>query len=466
MSDAPLPLLIDRSEGDINVSDARQRWREAQSRPVRELLARDEAAFVHQAMSTPCLSALSSAKGSCIVDLDGKSLLDFHGNSVHQIGHGHPRVVEAIVSQLYNLPFCPRRFTNLAAVELAEKLAEISPGRALTKVLLAPGGAEAMSMAMKLARLTTGKTKFVSFTGSFHGATLDTISIGGEAHFRDGVGPLLPGCLHVPAPTPSRCQNNCGPGQGCVGKCLSALQRILESDNDIAAVIGEPIRCTTVDLPPHGYWQAVRSLCDQRGVLLIVDEIPLCLGRTGRWFSIDHEEVVPDILVIGKGLGGGILPMAAMLVRPELDRAHRTSLGHFTHEKSPLGAAAALETIRIIEDEGLLRRSSTLGGRLMDQLRLALSDVPFVHEIRGRGLLVGVQLRSALGQSAEAAAERVMYHCLENGLSFKVSGGNVLTLCPPLVIADHELDHAVEILAEAFRTLVSESSIGSAAVAP
>lgn len=461
MTAAPLPLTIDRSEGDINVSASRERWREGLSKSALELVARDDAVFLHQAMSTPCLSALSSSRGSCIVDLDGQSFLDFHGNSVHQVGHGHPRVIEAIRQQLEVLPFCPRRFTNLAAVELAEKLAEISPGAALRKVLLAPGGAEAMSMAMKLARLATGRTKFVSFTGSFHGATLDTISIGGEAHFRDGVGPLLPGCLHVPAPSPSRCQMNCGPGRGCVGECLAALERTLQSDSDVAAVIGEPIRCTTVDLPPAGYWRAVRDLCDRHGVLLILDEIPLCLGRTGRWFSIDHEGVVPDMLVMGKGLGGGVMPMAAMLVRPELDRVHRTSLGHFTHEKSPVGAAAALATIRVVEEEGLLKRSSDLGERFMARLRSVIGQSPCVDEIRGRGLLIGVQLRASHGLSAENAAEQTLYRCLENGLSFKVSGGNVLTLTPPLTITDQEVERAIAILEEAIRALVDGSAVDS-----
>ncbi len=459
------PEQIDRSEGDVNVSALRSGWRERLSARTRTLLDRDEAAFFRQALSTPCLNALSEARGATLVDADGREVLDFHGNSVHQVGHGHPRVLEAVREQLDRMAFCPRRYTNEPAVRLAERLASISPGRALSKALIAPGGAEAMSMAMKLARLATGRANFVSFAGSFHGATLDTISIGGEAHFRDGVGPLLPGCVHVPAPTPSRCSpalGECASSGVCAGRCLSALERTLRESGPVAAVIGEPIRCTTVDLPPPGYWSRVRQLCDEHGALLIVDEIPLCLGRTGRWFSIDHEGVVPDILVLGKGLGGGVFPMAAMIARPELDIAGRTSLGHFTHEKSPVGAAAALAVMDVIEQEDLLTRSERVGAKLLDDLKALAGEIPIIAHVRGRGMLIGVQLRPLGGVSAEALAEQVLYECLRAGLSFKVSGGDVLTLTPPLNISGDALGRGMGILERALRAAAARAIGGCA----
>jgi 4-aminobutyrate aminotransferase len=421
---------------------------------ARRLLERDDAAFLTQALSTPCLDVIDSCGGSELRTVSGRVLLDFHGNSVHQVGYGHPRVIEAIRRQLDTMPFCPRRYTNEPAVRLAERLGEISPGGRLNKVLLTPGGAEAMSMAMKLARIATGKNGFVSFWGSFHGATLDTISIGGERHFREGAGALLPGCEHVFPPLARDCR------YGCAGRCnfgcASAIRDVLERNPDIAAVIAEPIRCTTVDPAPSGFWARVRETCDAYGVLLIFDEIPIGLGRTGRMFACQRDEVTPDILVLGKGLGGGVLPLAAMLVRPELNVAGRTSLGHFTHEKNPVLCAAALATIDVIQEEGLVERSRVLGESFLTRLDRFKSLFSCVGQIRGLGLLIGVQIEACEGHpDPSRTAERIMFECLGRGLSFKVSSGNVLTLTPPLTVSDEEIDRALQILEASFAAVCS-----------
>lgn len=439
---------VDATEGDVNSTMLREGWARGVTGESRGLIGRDERAFLRQALSTPCLEALSGCAGSTLTTLGGRELLDFHGNSVHNVGYGHPRVVEAMKRQLDALPFCPRRYTNHAAVELAERLGALSPGGQLSKVLLAPAGAEAMSMAMKLARVATGRSGFVSFWGAFHGATIDTISIGGERHFREGVGALLPGCEHVPAPTPRSCVYGCA--GSCLMRCADGLERALEHHPDVAAVIAEPIRCTTVDLVPDGFWQRVRETCDRRGCLLVFDEIPLCMGRTGRMFACEHDGVTPDILVLGKALGAGVVPLAAMLARPGLDVAGHTSLGHFTHEKSPLLCAAALAALDVLRDEGLIERSRELGERLVSNLRELQRRHKGISDVRGRGLLVGVEIG---GDDAAATAERLMYACLERGLSFKVSGGRVLTLTPPLTISVSDLDRAVEILDDAFASL-------------
>jgi 4-aminobutyrate aminotransferase len=446
--------IADATEGDLNLTDTRQAWRIARSETASNLLDRDSAAFVHQALSSPCLEVLESVHGSRLNTHDDHTLLDFHGNSCHNVGYGHPRVVAAIAEQLARLPFCPRRYTNETAVGFAEKLGACSPQGRLSKVLLAPGGAEAMSIAMKLARFATGKSGFVSFWNSFHGATIDTISIGGERHFREHLGPLLPNCHHVSPPVPGECGQPCG--SRCTSACVSAIAETLKTNPDIAAVIAEPIRCTTVDLAPAGYWRSVRELCDAHGVLLIFDEIPIGLGRTGAMTAAETEGVIPDILVLGKALGGGVLPLAAMLCSPELDRAKFTSLGHFTHEKSPILAAAGLATLNVIESEGLCERSRTLGEGFMTELRDRTRHLPIVREIRGRGLLIGVEL-APLPQSSDVRllAERVMYKCLSNGLSFKVSGGRVLTLTPPLTISTEDLALAMRILIDALECVSS-----------
>ena len=433
----------DVSEGDVNLTAARAGFVSGRSQGARALLARDEAVFARQSLSTPCMSALISARGSTIAELDGSEILDFHGNSVHQVGHGHPRVIEAIKTQLDRLPFCPRRYTNETAVRLAERLGDLTNGE-LSKVLLAPGGSLAMGMAMKIARVATGRFKTLSMWGAFHGAGLDTISIGGEAVFRRGMGPLLSGCEHVRPCQPSCC--------GCRGpdlECARAVEDVLAHEPDIGAVIAEPIRCTTVEAPPVEYWRRVRAACDRHGVLLVFDEIPTCLGRTGRMFAFEHFGVMPDIVVIGKGLGGGVIPQAAVLVRPSLDVAAHTALGHYTHEKSPVGCAAALATLDVIRDEGLVERSEHMGARWRGELERVLGQTGLVSQVRGMGMLVGVELRDPSGEVAtRLLAEKVLYGSLDRGLSFKVSAGRVLTLTPPLNVSEAHLTQATAILTD------------------
>lgn len=422
------------TEGDVNRSPARDRWRAAEVAPAtQELLRRDEAVFLHQSLSTPCLTALDQCDGSYLVDLGGKRLLDFHGNSAHQVGYRHPRVIDAVRQQLETLPFCPRRFTNQPATELAERLTGLAPGP-LGRVLFAPGGTSAVGIALKLARYATGRHKTISMWDTFHGASLDAISIGGESLFRDGLGPLLPGAFHVPWPHRE--------------EDAAQIEKILQQEGDVGAVVAEPMRCTTVDRPPSAYWQRVRQLCDDYGALLIFDEIPLCLGRTGKMFCCEHTGVTPDMLVIGKGLGGGVFPMAAVIVRDDLNVAADRALGHYTHEKSPLGAAAALATLDVIESEGLLERSAELGRQTVDRLNGMRSEHPMISDVRGLGLAMAVELSDVDGPAVDEA-ERVLYACLSAGLSFKVSDGNVLTLTPPLTISDSEMDQALSILASA-----------------
>jgi 4-aminobutyrate aminotransferase len=229
----------------------------------------------------------------------------------------------------------------------------------------------------------------------------------------------------------------------------------MEKEGDVAAVIAEPIRCTAVNPPPPGYWRRVREACDRHGALLIFDETAVCLGRTGRMFACEHDGVVPDILILGKGLGGGIFPLAAIVARLDLDVAPEKALGHYTHEKNPVACAAALATISVIRSEGLVERSAKLGRRAMDRLSTLQATHPLIGDVRGRGLLFGLDL--VLDRHTKTAAvdqaDRILYACLEHGLSFKVSHGSFLTLTPPLTIHDSELDRAISILETVFEGL-------------
>jgi 4-aminobutyrate aminotransferase len=424
------------SEGDVNLSGRRKLWQDRNlGAAARALLAEDSRYFLHQSLSTPCLSALKSASGIWLEDVDGRRVMDFHGNSVHQLGHGHPRVVEAVKRALDTLPFSPRRYTNEHAVALARKLSKLS---GLDKVLFAPGGAEAIGMALKLARLATGRHKTISMWDSFHGASLDAISIGGEALFRAGIGPLLPGTEHVQPCDPRHCNFGCN--GACSTRCADYVEYVLAKEEDVAAVIVETVRSTDVQVPPRDYYRKLRAACDRHGALLILDEIPVCLGRTGTLFAYEPYGIVPDMVVLGKGLGGGVFPMAALIAREGLDIAGERALGHYTHEKSPVGCAAALAALEVIEEEKLLARSRTLGERALVRLKMMKQKFSSIADVRGIGLLLGIELKDA------DLAEATLYRCLSEGLSFKVGQGNVLVLAPPLIITEAELDRALEIV--------------------
>ena len=436
-------------EGDVNISEKRQKWQEENiSADTQKLLEEDEKYFLKQSLSTPCLNGLKSAKGAWIEDTQGRKYLDFHGNNVHQVGFGNEDVIKAVKEQLDELPFCTRRYTNWKTVEFAKKLASLTPGN-LNKMLFAPGGAEANSMALKLARIATGRYKTISMWESFHGAGLDTISVGGEATFRKGIGPLLSGTEHVPPPDIHRRFMDIGKPEEWEILWAKYIEYILEKEGDVAAVISEPMRSTPY-VPSKEYWQIVRKACDKYGALLIFDEIPHALGRTGQWFTCQNFDVTPDILVIGKGLGGGVFPIAAVIADEKLDVAGDIALGHFTHEKSTLGAAAGLATIEYIEKNNLIEHSRELGKYALEKANEMMERHPLIGAVRGIGMFLGIELVKDRGtrELAIEETEEVMYKSLSKGVSFKLTMGNILTLTPALTITKEEMDFALNAIEE------------------
>ena len=437
------------SEGDVNSSPLRSQWRESLSAATRALLDEDERYFLRQSLSTPCLDAIERAEGAILIDVEGRRILDFHGNSVHQLGHGHPKVIAAIKAELDVLPFCPRRFANRSAIALARKLVETAPGD-LNKILLAPSGAAAISMALKLARYATGRHKTLSMWDSFHGANLDTIAIGGEALFRQNLGPMLPGAEHLP---PLHLARRLFGADRPFERYADYIDYSLEVQGDVAALIAEPMRWTTVEAPPPDFWPRVKDSCARHGALLIFDEIPSGLGRSGTMYVCEQLGATPDILAIGKGLGGGVMPLAAILANEKLDCAPQAALGHYTHEKSPVACAAALATLETIDGEGLLERARKLGRIGMARLEALKARHRAIRAIRGLGCYFGVEIDGADAHAANALADRLLYRCLAAGLSFKLGGGNVVTLCPPLTIPEEQFDAAFAILDETLSDL-------------
>ncbi|MCU0985733.1 MAG: aminotransferase class III-fold pyridoxal phosphate-dependent enzyme [Acetobacteraceae bacterium] len=394
---------------------------------VEALVARDAATFFRQRGSTPCLSALSAASGAWLVDADGRRYLDLHGNTVHHLGHGHPRLVAALKEQLDTLPFCPRRFTNDQAVALAEALLAHWPGRP-ARVLFATGGSDAIEIALKLARVATGRHETLSFEGSYHGDGFGALGLGSARHDAR-LGPLLPGRHHL---TPYWVD---------AGRAIDEARRLLARGR-IAALVAEPMR-SSCHVPPEGFWPEIRRLCNDAGTKLIFDEIPSGLGKTGRFFAFEHVGAVPDAAVLGKALGGGIVPIAAVIADAAMDVAPELALGHYTHEKNPLTCRAALETLRIIAEEGLVARAARMGEVLVARVAAATGLTP-----RGLGLLRVLPLPEAWHGRAEAFAQAAF----AEGLSATAKGSDGYGLSLPLTVTEDEIAFAAGGLARVLAT--------------
>ncbi len=451
------PRLVAESESDTNLTDRRAAWQAgALDGATRTLLARDERGFLRQSVSTPCLNAIAKAEGIWIEDLSGRRYMDFHGNNVHHIGYGHPRLKKAIADQMDALPFAPRRYACEPAVLLAEKLGATAPGT-LSKVLFTTGGSDAVELAVKMARIATGRFKTLSFWDAFHGAGVGAGALSGETLFRSGpAAPLVAGALHVaPFGGGGRCPYGTSTPQESGAACARMIDYVLSRDPDVACLVAEPTRAVPYVAPP-GFWADVRKICDRHGVKLIFDEIPTGLGKTGMMFSCEHDGVVPDILVLGKALGGGILPIAAIVAKPELDVAGDWAFGHYTHEKNPVTTRAALTTIEIIEDEGLVQNAAAVGSYALERLRSFRPGRDVVRDVRGRGLLIGFDVVDPqTGAPDGRLAEDILYRALDRGLSFKTTMGHTITLTPPLVTTRDQMADALDRLEGAIDEAIS-----------
>ncbi|MGI5893865.1 MAG: (R)-1-hydroxy-2-aminoethylphosphonate ammonia-lyase [Candidatus Merdivicinus sp.] len=434
-------------EGDINFSSQREKWYEALPSNTKEQLRADADIFMKQSMSTPCLDVLADAEGAYITDCQGKRYLDFHGNSLHQIGYKNPLVIEAIQKQLWNLPFVPRRFTADIVIKAANLLVEKTTSKDY-RVLFHPSGSGAIGMALKIARKATGKQKIISMWESFHGAGLDAISVGGEAVFKKDMGLLMPGCMKaIPYNSYRNLLHSANP-EKVADFCIEYIRYIIENEGDIGAILLEPVRATDIHIPPVSYFKKLRQICDENGILLIFDEIPTALGRSGQFYVHQNFEVEPDILVLGKGLGGGVIPQAAVLAKKQYDCAAEISLGHYTHEKPALGCAAICATIEYIDKEDLVERARELGTFMREQGEALYQKFECIGEIRQIGLMMAFEIvrdRETKEKDTQLA-EKLLYGCLTEGLSFKVSGGSCLVWHPPLIVTKEQLKTAFAIL--------------------
>ncbi|GLX67173.1 (R)-1-hydroxy-2-aminoethylphosphonate ammonia-lyase [Paenibacillus glycanilyticus] len=447
-----------REQGDINKSSARSRyWDRNLSLAARAVYEEDNRYFLHQSLSTPVLNVLSKAEGIYIYDMDGKPYIDMHGNGVHNAGFNNDDVIEAVIAALRSKnTFSPRRYTNEHAVALAKKLVEITPD-GLDRVLFAPGGSEAIEMAVMLAKQITGKWKTISFWDSYHGNGFQASSIGGERLFKAGNGPMVPGALHVEFPNYYRNPWGFDSEEAVDNEILRQMELLFEREGDIACVIGEPISATPI-VPSSLFWERVKSLCEKHGALLIFDEIIEGFGRTGRMFAAEHS-VTPDILVLGKSLGGGVLPFAGIVTREEYNVLGHLSIGHFTHEKNGLCASAGLAMIDYLERHRLVENAEEVGRYALEWLEGLRERCPLVGNVNGVGLHIGVELVKdrATKEKAIDEAEAVMYKAMERGVAFKIIESNVITLRPSLVITKEQMRFALEQLELCLQEVASGS---------
>jgi len=443
---------IDTEQGDFNNTRERQVYcNNALDEETRYWIEQDSKYFLHQSLSTPVMNILTRTEGAYIYDLQGRRYLDMHGNGVHNAGFSNPEVTAAVKKQLdAQLAFTPRRYSNIPTVKLAKKLAEIAPDD-LNRSLFCPGGSQAIEMAIMLAKQVTGRWKTISFWDSYHGTGFQAASVGGEEHFTGGNGPMVPGAFHVEFPNYYRNPWGFETPDEVDEECLRQIKLILKRNPDIAAIVAEPVSATPV-IPSLNYWKQIRALCDEYGIFLIFDEIIEGFGRTGKMFANEHF-VTPDVMVLGKSLGGAILPFSGIVTKEKYNVLPNRSIGHYTHEKNPLCAAAALAEIEYLDRHELVKNAASLGGYLLQHLAKMKENYEIIGHVDGLGMHLGIDLVRDRASKTRASdvAEKIMYFCMERGLAFKIIESNIITLRPSLVLKPDQADFVLNTLEEAFK---------------
>ena len=447
-----------REQGDINTSGLRNiYWKRNLSSAAKELIERDAKCFLHQNLSTPVMNVLSKTDGIYIYDADGKKYIDMHGNGVHNAGFNNDYIIQKVIDALQaKTTFTPRRYTNIQAIEFAEKLIAVAP-KGLTRVLFAPGGSEAIEMAVMLAKQITGRWKTISFWDSYHGNGFQASSIGGEELFKGGNGPMVPGAFHVEFPNYYRNPWKFTNPDDVDNEILRQMEVVFEKQGEIACVVGEPVTSTPL-IPSRNFWQKVKNLCEKHGALLIFDEIIEGFGRTGKFFACEHF-VTPDILVLGKSFGGGLVPFAGIITKEEYNVLQNRSIGHFTHEKNGLCSVAGLAAIEYLLENKLVERAAGTGLKALSFMKEMAKSHPLIGNVDGIGLHMGIELVKdrTTKEKAVEEAEAVMYMAMEKGIAFKVIESNIITMRPSLMITADEMIKALEII----ENCISEVEKGS-----
>ena len=423
---------------------------------AKEILARD-AKYISPSYTRSYPLVVQRGYGAILEDVDGNTFLDFNaGVAVAALGHAHPEITEAIARQA-------RDFVHISGTDyyyphqtaLAEKLVQVTPGDFAKKVHYCNSGAEAMEAALKAAIYSTGRQKFIAFRGAFHGRTFGTLSLtASRAAQRRGFGPQTLDVTHVPFANPIRFPLERG---GRVARYIEqTIFKTTVAPEDCAAIVVEPVQGEGgYVVPPQDFLPELRRICDEHGIVLIVDEVQSGMGRTGKLWAIEHFGVVPDIMCMAKAIGGG-LPLGVTLAKEELMRwhvgAHASTFGG-----NPVAIAAGLKTLDILE-RGVMKNAAETGAYMMDRLRELQDRYAAISQVRGLGLMIGVEISrdSEANEPWPELRDRIVVECFNRGLVIQGAGESAVRFSPPLIVDREQVDFAIDRFDEAIKSLLKQ----------
>ncbi|HMH13231.1 MAG TPA: acetyl ornithine aminotransferase family protein [Edaphobacter sp.] len=424
--------------------------------PMAQKIIADDDRLISPSYTRSYPMVVKRARGMRVEDVDGNEFLDFTaGIAVNSTGHCHPEVVKAIQEQAGELlHMSGTDFYYEHMVQLAERLSAVAPMAGPHRFYYGNSGAEAVECAMKLARYHTGRQNIISFFGAFHGRTMGALSLtGSKPQQKRRFAPFVPGVHHVRYPYAYR---GCGGGPqeeeafalGCARYIEEKLFKTILPPEEVAAIILEPIQGEGgYVVAPDNFMHEIRQICDRHGIMMIADEVQSGAGRTGKWWAIEHTGVQPDIVCIAKGIASG-MPLGVCMAKAEVmdwvPGSHASTFGG-----NPVCIAAALATMNVIEREGL-QNAATIGAMMIERLRSWIAKHPTVGDVRGRGLMIGVEMvkDQQTRQPVGAMRDRIVELAFERGLLLLGCGETTIRLCPPLIVKRQEADVALDILEE------------------
>ncbi|HKV43193.1 MAG TPA: aminotransferase class III-fold pyridoxal phosphate-dependent enzyme [bacterium] len=419
-------------------------------------LTREHVLIPWEAQGGPAPQVIDHAQGCDLYTSDGARILDFSSGLVNvNIGHSHPRVVEAIRAQAGRLTFVNPSFSTDVRARLAQQLARLSPGQALVKTFFTNGGAEANENAVKIARLYTGRHKVLTSYRGYHGATYGAITLSGDPR-RWPAEPGVPGVIHFLTPYPYRSPFSVPPARETEA-ALAHLEHVLmyEGPEHVAAILIETIvGGSGLIVPPDGYLEGIRKICDRHGILLIFDEVMAGFGRTGAWFACEHWNVVPDMITFAKGITSGYVPLGGVLVSRPVARHFDDHIlwAGLTYSGHALACAAGCANLDVMEDEGLVERARRLEGVLGDRLRRLADRHRVVGDVRGKGLFWGVELVkdretrepwAPFSRSGPSPMKALLRGAFDRGV-YLIGRYNIFMVAPPLVITEEQIEEGVQ----------------------
>jgi len=424
---------------------------------ARAMIARD-AEVISPSYPRDYPFVMSHGRGTEVWDVDGNRFLDFAaGIAVCATGHAHPKLVEAVREAAGEFLHISSDYWHERMIALAERLARLAPMGEPAMSFLCQSGTEAVEGAIKLARYITGRPRFIGFLGGFHGRSMGSLAFTSSKYTQQkGFGQTMPGVTHVPYPDPFR-PLFAGADQG--EAVLDYIRMLFERSvppSDVAAILVEPIQGEGGYLvPPPGFLAGLRELCDTHGILLIFDEVQSGVGRTGRMFACEHDGVAPDIMTLAKGLGSG-LPIGAVVAKRRLMQQWQRGAHGNTYGGNPIACAAAIATLDLVESE-YAANAATVGAYFMDRLRDLARDHPCIGEVRGRGLMIGMELVEADGAPAKTLCDALVTRAFHTGLLLLSCGVSTVRFMPPLSLSRDEVDEAMIYLRAALDEALTEA---------